>query len=43
MFVQRLRRGAPLPQRHRCCDCSTKAALLLVVPILIMAIVKPTG
>ena len=47
-LVCRYVRAAPAPRRAAaeaawCCDCSTKAALLLVVPILIMAIVKPTG
>jgi putative membrane protein len=41
-FVQRLRRGASLP-RSRVLRLFNEAALLLVVPILIMAIVKPTG
>ena len=41
-LVQRVRRGAPLPSPVAL-RLFNEAALLLVVPILIMAIVKPTG
>jgi protoporphyrinogen IX oxidase len=41
-FVQRLRRGAPLP-RALALRLFNEGGLLLVVPILIMAIVKPSG
>jgi putative membrane protein len=42
LFVQRLRAGAPLPS-SLFLRVFNEAALLLVVPILILAIVKPTG
>jgi putative membrane protein len=41
-FVQRVRRGAALPG-SLALRLFNEGALLLVVPILIMAIVKPTG
>lgn len=41
-FVQRLRRDAPMP-RAMVLRLFNEGGLLLVVPILIMAIVKPTG
>ncbi|HEV7432727.1 MAG TPA: CopD family protein [Steroidobacteraceae bacterium] len=41
-FVQRLRQGAPVPS-PRAFRLFNESALLLIVPILIMAIVKPTG
>ncbi len=41
-FVQRMRNGTPLPS-SLALRLFNEGALLLVVPILIMAIVKPTG
>jgi putative membrane protein len=41
-FVQRLQRGASLPSALAL-RLFNEGALLLVIPILIMAIVKPTG
>jgi len=42
LFVQRLRQDAPLPG-GKALRLFNEAALLLVVPILVMAIVKPFG
>ena len=42
LILQRLRANAPLPS-SRLLRLFNEAALLLVVPILILAIVKPTG